>query len=233
MKAQFLLAILLLMTQISCGQTKENDSTSKNSVSENTKAVNDTIDGVYIPKDLEDCFREIDKFWDDSTKAQVIAWSEDEFTANAHFGFGLWMRNNWKLWGGSRLAEYFIDLEIHHPDDMSGIILVSYHRYLNKVPINLEKQIEYYKAYWSSMKIPEKEDYPKGVGNIELNQTMMFELKDGKMPGAIHIQTNAKGDLRWIYSNGLGWLQLTNKELESLDNPETREEVLKELFDKE
>lgn len=57
--------------------------------------------------------------------------SEEEFTVNTHFGFGMWIRNNWNLWGGSRLSIYFNQKGIHHPDDMSGIILVSYHRHLN------------------------------------------------------------------------------------------------------
>jgi hypothetical protein len=83
------------------------------------KFTTDSIRGVYIPKDLEDCFKQIDRFWDDSTIVKVKQWTEDEFIANAHFGFGRWMRNNWQLWGGSRLSKYFNYLGIYHPDDMS------------------------------------------------------------------------------------------------------------------
>jgi hypothetical protein len=77
---------------------------------------------------------------------------EEEFTANAHFGFGMWMRNNWKLWGGSRLSKYFTDLGIFHPDDMSGIILTSYHRHLKGKEIKLEEQIKSYKDFWERNK---------------------------------------------------------------------------------
>lgn len=108
----------------------------------------DSLSGVYIPKDIEDCFKQIDSFWSDSTKNMVRKWSEREFSAEAHMGFGLWMRNNWQLWGGSRLSKYFNELGIFHPDDMSGIILVSYHRYLKNEEIKLEEQVQFYKAYW-------------------------------------------------------------------------------------
>jgi hypothetical protein len=70
----------------------------------------DTLRGVYIPRDLQDCFNQIDSFWNDSTKLKVKQWTEDEFSARVHFGFGMWMRNNWQLWGGSRLSKYFNDL---------------------------------------------------------------------------------------------------------------------------
>ncbi len=110
----------------------------------------DSIRGVYIPKDLEDCFKQIDSFWDDSTKVKVKQWSEDEFSGRAHMGFGMWMRNNWQLWGGSRLSKYFNDLGIYHPDDMSGIILDSYHRYLTGKEIKLEEQIKFYQNFWKN-----------------------------------------------------------------------------------
>lgn len=108
----------------------------------------DTLRGVYIPSDLEDCFKQIDSFWSDSIQNEVKQWSEDKFTGRAHMGFGMWMRNNWQLWGGSRLSAYFNNMGIYHPDDMSGIILASYHRYLRGEPIELEAQIKMYQDYW-------------------------------------------------------------------------------------
>ena len=65
--------------------------------------------------------------------------------------FGLWMRNNWGLWGGSRLSNYFNKLGVFHPDDMSGIILTSYYRYSLGKEIKLEEQISHYKSYWEKV----------------------------------------------------------------------------------
>lgn len=108
----------------------------------------DSLRGVYIPKNLEECFKQIDGFWHDSIKVKVKQWTEDEFSGKAHHGFGMWLRNNWQLWGGSRLSKYFNNLGIFHPDDMSGIILDSYHRYLTGKEIKLEEQINFYQEYW-------------------------------------------------------------------------------------
>lgn len=108
----------------------------------------DSIDGIYIPKDLEDCFRQLNGFWNDSIKNSIKMMKEDAFVAESHFGIGMWIRNNWGLWGSSRLSSYFSNLEIFHPDDMSGIILRSYHRKLNSKDIKLEEQIAHYHEYW-------------------------------------------------------------------------------------
>lgn len=47
-----------------------------------------------------------------------------------HFGLGMWMRNNWGLWGGSRLQKYFTDRGTAHPDDMSSVVLFYYWHWL-------------------------------------------------------------------------------------------------------
>jgi len=223
---QILLVILFLTTQFAFSQNAYKDTIETNKIEK------DTIDGVYIPKNIEDCFKQINSFWDDSTKTQIKNSSEDKFSANAHFGFGMWMRNNWRLWGGSRLSKYFNDLGIYHPDDMSGIILDSYHRYLTGREINLDEQVEYYKAYWKVNEEPSKDSYPKGVEKIEFNTKMGYTLEANNYPGNIHVQTNSKTNKIWIYDYHFGWLQITEQKLKELDNPDTREETLKKIFNK-
>jgi len=113
----------------------------------------DKLQGNYIPTDLQDCFKQIDKFWNDSIKNEVKRTTEKKFTAKQHFGIGLWMRNNWQLWKGSRLSKYFNGIGIFHPDDMSGIILTSYYRYLKGADIDLQSQIMFYQDYWKKQQI--------------------------------------------------------------------------------
>lgn len=115
----------------------------------------DTLRGVYIPKDLEDCFKQIDSFWNDTVKNEVRTMTSSEFGGNTHFGIGLWMRNNWQLWGGSRLSKYMNDLGIYHPDNMSGTILSLYYKYLTEEEFDLAKEIEKIKEQRS--KVPNKE----------------------------------------------------------------------------
>jgi len=100
----------------------------------------DTLGGIYIPKDLEDCFRELDKILTENNRREF----KNSDPIECHFGLGKNLRNRWGLWSGSRLQNYFENLGISHPDDMSGIILDSYHAYLNDKPINLDKQLKKY-----------------------------------------------------------------------------------------
>ena len=109
----------------------------------------DSLRGIYIPINLEDCFKSLDEIYTDSVRIEIAKLKEKEYSSGNHqFGIGIWMRNNWQLWGGSRLSKYFNQLGINHPDDMSGIIMDSYHRYLRKEEINLEEQVKYYQEYW-------------------------------------------------------------------------------------
>jgi hypothetical protein len=75
-----------------------------------------------------------------------------------HHGFGTGLRNSWGLWSNSKLSNWFNDKGIHHPDDMSSIIIMSLYRELNGLPWEVEKQIGIYKAYWEETKaLQEKE----------------------------------------------------------------------------
>ena len=109
-----------------------------------------SVTGFYIPSDLDDALVELDRILGRRGRNEVLwAETEDEM-AVFHFGVGQWMRNNWGLWGNSRLANYFTALGVHHPDDMSGIILDSYWRQTHDQPIDLEGQVRYYKEYWEA-----------------------------------------------------------------------------------
>ena len=102
---------------------------------------------VYVPKDLEDCFVELKKMLPSKLMKKIK--SREEFNiAEYHHGLGTWIRNSWGLWGGSRLRDYFQNIGIHHPDDMSSIILLSFHRHLNDEEIRLSKQVKFYQKYW-------------------------------------------------------------------------------------
>ena len=63
---------------------------------------------------------------------------------------GMRIRNNWGLWKGSPLSEYFNRLGIYHPDDMTGIIFDSYWRKIHHQPIKLKEQVAYYQEYWKN-----------------------------------------------------------------------------------
>lgn len=101
-----------------------------------------------LPSTLEDTFPRLTKLLPPDQLDAFKRSDERSATAFAHLGLGMWMRNNWGLWKGGPLAEWFKVRGIIHADDMSGIILTSFHRKLRGEPLGLMDQIEYYRKHW-------------------------------------------------------------------------------------
>ncbi len=99
------------------------------------------INGIYIPENLSQCFKQLDNMLGDNNIHEIKSKSETEFLTNSHFNIGLWIRNNWGLWQGSRLYYYFETKGISEPDNISSIILTSYYRNIKGHKIKLEEQI--------------------------------------------------------------------------------------------
>lgn len=103
----------------------------------------------YVPKNLTDAINYLDCRWTEKDKEEFKIIDENDAVAELHMGTGQGIRNNWGLWEGKKsLYRYFRTKGISHPDDMSSIILTSFHRHLNNKPIDLDGQINYYKNYW-------------------------------------------------------------------------------------
>ena len=95
------------------------------------RLTSERIKGRYIPANLGECMEALDKELREVDKQEIKALPDRSDTIMYHMGLGMWLRNNWGLWSGSRLLKYFRDRGITHPDDMSGIILTHYHDWLN------------------------------------------------------------------------------------------------------
>lgn len=72
-----------------------------------------------------------------------------------HFSLGMWLRNNWNLWRGGPMVDFFKEHGIWHADDMSAIILCSYTRMLKNEDVKFEEQVQFYKDYWAKNKVQE------------------------------------------------------------------------------
>lgn len=134
---------------------------------------------IEQPKDLEGCFAYLNEHLKD--KAMFKDTLEDNIHGMTHFSMGMWMRNNWHLWWSPELASRFVDkgypqekpalvkyfnevLNIDHADDMSGIIIQSYHRHLNGKELNLEAQVKRYHNHWKKVKgVDNQPDTDKGT----------------------------------------------------------------------
>lgn len=90
------------------------------------------------PKTLEETFLYLDKVFDDTSKYSFMMFPRSTAAIMQHFGLGMWIRNNWGLWNHGYLYQYFKNQGLNNPDDISHIILLSYHCYLNHEPINIE-----------------------------------------------------------------------------------------------
>ena len=92
----------------------------------------DSINHVYIPKNLQDCFIELDKLLDSSTKKEMKKLKNREDMITYHLSIGMWIRNNWGLRKDSRIEKYFFEKRtFSSPDDISSLILNYYHDWLN------------------------------------------------------------------------------------------------------
>lgn len=97
--------------------------------------------GVYIPKDLADVFVQLKKLTDESSRTKFKAMNETDARQKLHFSLGRWMINNWGLYEGSRLSKYLNDIGLYEPDDMTRFLILTFHRELNKQPLQVKELI--------------------------------------------------------------------------------------------
>jgi len=115
----------------------------------------------------------------DSIKLTIKVLTENEFSGRYHLGLGMWMRNNWGLWKGSRLSKYFNSLGIYHPDDMTGVIFNSYHRTMLGNEIKLNEQVKFYQDYWEKSKRDALERRTKEFDLYKLGDSVSFKYHYG------------------------------------------------------
>lgn len=101
------------------------------------------------PQNLDEAIAYFDKTWSHAEKENFKKLTEDEAVCDLHLSTGMWIRNTWiRSSQDTNLLTYFRNIGIHHPDDMSSIILISLHRWLNGKEIDLKGQVENYRSYW-------------------------------------------------------------------------------------
>ncbi|MCH8535810.1 MAG: hypothetical protein LAT51_12125 [Flavobacteriaceae bacterium] len=129
----------------------------------------------YIPTDLNDAISYFECKTPEKDLNDFKNKEEIDATSSLHFGAGMSIRNNWKLWAGtSELSKFFRDLGINHPDDMSGIIFTSLHRKLNGIEIDLESQVKYYKDYWAESERKQTERKKKEFNEFKIGDIVEF-----------------------------------------------------------
>lgn len=160
------------------------------------------------PKELEYCFEYLDENWDPKEIEIFKNITEKDSTPrNYHFGIGLHLRNylikNHKY--SDTLQDFFDRNGIFHYDDMSGIILHSYHKYLNNEDLELQEQFERYISYWEPIIACDQQQDSLARSYFEY-----FDLKD-----TIQVRMPMREDNNaFNYSCYLDWVYNDSTDLE-------------------
>jgi uncharacterized protein YprB with RNaseH-like and TPR domain len=102
-----------------------------------------------FPNNIEEAVAHLEKGWSKSEKKLFKEQNERKAVASLHMSTGLWIRNNWiRNDEDTSLVFSITSLGVGHPDDMSSIILTSFHRKLNSKAFDIKDQIERIKEYW-------------------------------------------------------------------------------------
>ena len=118
---------------------------------------------VISPFLIAETTKPLNKITPDSMKVKVISMAEDDFIAQTHFTTGMGIRNEWlynRYFFGlivtkSELRNDLSAKGLFSNDDMSGVILRSFHRQLNGIDINFDQQIKDIYQWYANMNNPE------------------------------------------------------------------------------
>ncbi len=98
------------------------------------------------PKNLWETLKALNGFFNPKQKEWIACVSEKGFwTQLVESNFAMYLRNYWGLWSDYKsnpLVRDFYRMGVWHPDDMSVIILKSYHRVYNNRNVRLKEQID-------------------------------------------------------------------------------------------
>lgn len=147
----FLLSVLFIFPNLIFGQAgsesidvSTTEGKAQQLYQENIKK--DYINDVYIPIDLEDAYVELDRLASPEAIARFKSAPEKAVAEKLHFGLGKWIMVNWNLYEGSRYSHFLRGMGISHPDDMVQFTIVSFYRFKNGTPLELEKRAKEYQT---------------------------------------------------------------------------------------
>ncbi len=120
-KLRALILILIILCLLSCNRKEE------------------------IPRELNYSFEYLNEVWSEEDIEAFKNIKENDTTPNnLHFGIGLHLRNNLLRHHSKSdsIVSYFNSLGITHYDYMSGLILYSYHQYLNDEKVYIQDKVD-------------------------------------------------------------------------------------------
>lgn len=142
----FLMAVLAVLPLFS--QEKNELPSSEKAIQEeyNRRIVKEKINGVYIPRNLDDVFLTLDKMVDGESKTKVKDLPESRADSVLLPRLGLWMKLNWSFYDGSRLSHYLRSAGVSFPDDQASFLILAWHRHLNGKPVEIKELATFFKS---------------------------------------------------------------------------------------
>ena len=138
----------------------------------------DRLNGVYIPRNLDDALIQLDQLTSPEAKMKMKAVPEDSVCRFLHGRLGQWMIINWSFYEGSRLSHYLRSAGITYPDDMADFLILAYHKRLNAQPVVVKDLVVYF-----------KEKRKKALEEARKNMPVLFEetrqKEGGQRPGGL------------------------------------------------
>lgn len=102
----------------------------------------DSINGIYIPNDINDCISQLENLLPDSTKLKIDKCTkEKKMIRNIDSSF-ITIFDSWGYSGISRLGTYFFNMNIFAHWDK--LIILVYYRYRHKQEFNFEELVKEY-----------------------------------------------------------------------------------------
>jgi len=95
---------------------------------------------IDLPLTLNDCFMALDNLLTNEVK-QDIKNSEVRSLVRYHMGLGMWIRNNWLRQSNNRITGLLYNNGLRNFDEMSQLIIIGYHYYLNGINKKIEELI--------------------------------------------------------------------------------------------
>lgn len=89
------------------------------------------LNGQYIPKDIFDAFKELNRLTDTVSRAKFKSMTEYEVEHKIFFSLGRWICSNWSLYDGSRYGHYLREAGLSFPEDQAIATMLCWHRKLN------------------------------------------------------------------------------------------------------
>jgi hypothetical protein len=87
------------------------------------------MEETYTPETVEDCLKIIDKLLPEDQKEEIKTMELFDFKTAAHFGLGMWIRNNLGAWN---LDSPLVKNTGMSGDMLSSFILEAYHTHLTQ-----------------------------------------------------------------------------------------------------